>query len=260
MMLSIKNMAGTQVGEIELNDTVFAAPVNKALMHQALVRQLANARLGAHKTKTRSEVAGGGRKPWRQKGTGRARQGSTRSPQWVGGGSVFGPRPRKYTKQMPRKMRRSALRSALTVKVGADQIIIVDDFTVNALKTKEMVQALSALGADGKSVLLVPAEKNETLWRSARNLPQVKILLSGYLNMRDLLGYDLVIMSRDAVEHVNDWLGVAESEAVESDVVASEAVEAVESEAVEPEAVEPEAVEPEAVAPKAAPETETAEE
>lgn len=226
MILSIKNMAGTQVGEIELNDTVFAAPVNKALMHQALVRQLANARLGTHKTKTRSEVAGGGRKPWRQKGTGRARQGSTRAPQWVGGGSVFGPRPRKYTKQMPRKMRRSALRSALTVKAGADQIVVVDDLAVDAFKTKDMVQALNALGADGKGVLLVPAEKNEALWRSARNLPQVKILLSGYLNMRDLLGYDLVIMSKDAVEHVNDWLGVTESEAVEPETSAPEAAEA----------------------------------
>lgn len=243
MMLSIKNMAGTQVGEIELNDTVFAAPVNKTLMHQALVRQLANARLGTHKTKTRSEVAGGGRKPWRQKGTGRARQGSTRSPQWVGGGSVFGPRPRKYAKQMPRKMRRSALRSALSVKAGADQIVVVDDLTLDALGTKEMVQALSALGADGKSVLLMPVEKNETLWRSARNLPQVKILLSGYLNLRDLLGYDLVIMSKDAVEHVNDWLGVAGSEDVASEDAASE--DAV-SEDVTPEDVTPEDVTPEA--------------
>ncbi len=224
MMLSINNMAGTQVGEIELNDTVFAAPVNKALMHQALVRQLANARLGTHKTKTRSEVAGGGRKPWRQKGTGRARQGSIRAPQWVGGGSVFGPRPRKYTKQMPRKMRRTALRSALSVKASADQIVVVDDLAVDALKTKEMVQALSALGAEGKSVLLVPAEKNEVLWRSARNLPQVKILLSGYLNLRDLLGYDLVIMSKDAVEHINGWLGVATSEDTVPEDVASEDV------------------------------------
>ena len=241
MMLSVRNMAGTQVGEIDLNETVFAAPVNKALMHQALVRQLANARLGTHKTKTRSEVAGGGRKPWRQKGTGRARQGSIRAPQWVGGGTVFGPQPRKYTKQMPRKMRRSALRSALSVKAGADQIVVVDELALDAPRTKDMIQALDALGADGQSVLLVAAEKNENVWRSARNLPRVKMLLSGYLNLRDLLGHDLVIMSQDAVEHINDWLALPEGEAAAVEEIVPEASEEIVDEAsgaAEAEAVE----------------------
>ena len=125
MLLPIKDMAGKQLGELEVSDAVFAAPVNKSLMHQALVRQLANARLGNHSTKTRGEVRGGGRKPWRQKGTGRARSGSTRSPNWVGGGTVFGPTPRSYTQAMPRKMRRSALRSAVSVKAAGEQIVVV---------------------------------------------------------------------------------------------------------------------------------------
>lgn len=227
MLLPIKDMAGAQVGEIEVNDAIYAAPVNKPLMHQALVRQLSNARQGTHKTKTRGEIAGGGRKPWRQKGTGRARQGSTRASQWVGGGTVFGPRPRSYVKQMPRKMRRSALRGALTVKASDDQIIVIDDWRMETPKTKEMASALRALDAEGKSVLLVMAEKNDAVLRSANNLPNVKTLLSGYLNIRDLLGHDVVLLSRDAVEHIDNWLGVAthaNGEAAEESV-AEEAAE-----------------------------------
>jgi len=230
MLLPIKDMAGAQVGEIELNDTIFAAPVNKSLMHQALVRQLANARQGTHKTKTRGEVAGGGRKPWRQKGTGRARQGSIRAPQWVGGGTVFGPRPRKYTKQMPRKMRRSALRGALTAKAGENQIVVIDGWAMETPRTKEMASALRALDAEGKSVLMVLAEKSEGLQRSASNLSNVKMLLSGYLNIRDLLGHDIVLMSKDAVEHIDSWLGVDENPVAEESIVeepvAEEVVEA----------------------------------
>lgn len=208
MLYPVKDLAGKQVGEVELDDAIFAAPVNKSLMHQALIRQLANARLGTHNTKTRAEVRGGGRKPWRQKGTGRARQGSTRSPNWVGGGTVFGPRPRKYVKQMPRKMSHAALRSALTTKAAAEQLLVVDTLAMDAPKTKEMIQALNALDLAGKSVLLVSAEKNEAVQRSANNVPKVKTLLSSYLNVRDLLGYDVVVLSQDAVEHVHGWLGV----------------------------------------------------
>jgi large subunit ribosomal protein L4 len=206
MLLPLKNIAGEQVGEIELSDVIFGAPVSKPLMHQVLLRQLSNARLGTHKTKTRGEVAGGGRKPFRQKGTGRARQGSIRASQWVGGGTVFGPRPRKYIKQLPKKMNAAALRSALSVKAAADQIVVVDAFAFDAPKTKVMVQALSALGVSSDSVLMVIAEKNVAVMRSANNLPNVKTILSGYLNIRDLLGYDKVLLSKDALDHLELWL------------------------------------------------------
>ncbi|MEM7128676.1 MAG: 50S ribosomal protein L4 [Chloroflexota bacterium] len=208
MLVTMKDLTGNQIGEVNLDDSVFSAPVNKTLMHQALVRQLANARLGTHKTKGRSEVRGGGRKPWRQKGTGRARQGSTRAPNWVGGGTVFGPQPRKYTKSMPRKMRRSALRSALSVKATAGQIVIVDNLTMETPKTKQMVRILSALDVAHETVLLVMAERDMALVRSANNLPQVKTLNAAYLNIRDLLGYDTVVVSSDAVAYIEAWLSV----------------------------------------------------
>ncbi len=214
MLLPVKNMSGEQVGEIEVSDAVFGAPVNQPLMHQALLRQLSNARLGTHKTKTRSEVRGGGRKPWRQKGTGRARQGSIRAPQWIGGGTVFGPRPRKYTKQMPKKMRRAALRSALSVKAGAEQIVVVDRIEIEQPKTKVVVEMLNALGASGSSVLLVLNEAQQTVQRSANNLPKVKTILSGYVNVRDLLGHDVVILTREIVEELELWLLSANAERV----------------------------------------------
>ncbi len=207
MQVPVLNMAGEQVGEIELLDTVFAAPVHRGLMHQALVRQLANARLGTHKTKTRAEVRGGGRKPWRQKGTGRARHGSIRSPIWVGGGTVFGPRPRKYTKDMPKKMRRAALRSALSAKAGEGQIIVVDRLEMEAPKTKAMIQVLNNLGVDGKRALVVLPERDWVVEKSISNLPNAKALLSSNLNIRDLLGYDVLILSQAAVEHIHAWLG-----------------------------------------------------
>lgn len=209
MFVTLKNMAGSQVGEIELNDTVFAAPINRALMHQTLVRQLANARLGTHKTKTRSEVAGGGRKPWRQKGTGRARQGSTRASQWVGGGTVFGPQPRKYTQRLPKKMQRAALRSALSAKVAADQVVVLDSLAVEKPRTKTMVALLQALGIVNQRALIVLAEKDEAVQRSANNLPGVKTILSGYINIRDLLGHDVLVLTQDAVTQIEDWLAVA---------------------------------------------------
>jgi len=208
MFVTMKDMTGNQVGEIELSDSIFAAPVNTSLMHQALVRQLANARQGTHSTKTRSEVRGGGRKPWRQKGTGRARHGSIRSPIWVGGGTIFGPRPRKYTKQMPKKMRRAALRSALTVKANAGQLIVLDNISMEAPKTKAMVELLDALGIDDQSVLLVLPQQAAAVQRSARNLPQVKTLLANYLNIHDLLGYDAVVLSHESLKHIENWLAL----------------------------------------------------
>lgn len=207
MLVPLKNMAGEQVGEFELNEAVYAAPISKPLMHQALVRQLANARLGTHDTKERWEVSGGGKKPWRQKGTGRARQGSTRATQWIGGGTAFGPTPRKYTQSLPKKMQRAALRSALTAKASADQIVVVDQLAINEAKTRTLAQALKVISANQGSILLVVNEKNENLWRSAGNLANVKTLMAGYLNVRDLLGYDTLLLSRDAAEHIEVWLG-----------------------------------------------------
>ncbi len=237
MLVTVKDMSGNQVGEANLDSSVFSAPINNALMHQALVRQLANARLGTHKTKGRSEVRGGGRKPWKQKGTGRARQGSTRAPNWVGGGTVFGPQPRKYTKSMPRKMRRSALRSALSVKAGADQIVVVDKLAMDTPKTKAVIGALDSLGVAGNSVLMVIADKSEALQRSANNLPYVKTLNAAYLNIHDLLGHDTVLLSSDALELIEAWLSedVVEYEA-SSEVDSSEA--AVEASVAEEAVVE----------------------
>lgn len=230
MLLPIKDMTGKQTGEIELNDNIFAAPVLPHVMHQAVVRQLSNARLGLHKTKTRGEVAGGGRKPWKQKGTGRARQGSTRASQWVGGGTVFGPTPHTYIKAMPKRMQHVALRSALSVKAGAGQIVVVDQLTVEQPKTKTMVSMLKALGLENESVLVVLGEKNMAVQRSLRNLPKVKTLLSSYLNVRDLLGHEQLLLSRDAVEQVESWLGatVSQRAAVAEDSAAGE-IDGVES-------------------------------
>ncbi len=208
MLVPVKNMNGQQVGEVELSDAVFAAPINTTVMHQALTRQLSNARQGTHDTKERGEVSGGGKKPWRQKGTGRARQGSTRAPNWVGGGIVFGPTPRKYTKAMPKKMHRLALRSALSVKLANEQVIVIDQVVIDTPKTKTAVKMISALGAGERSVLLVTPEKNITVWKSIHNIPQVKLLQTGLLNIRDLLGYDLVVLTRDAVDAIELWLGV----------------------------------------------------
>jgi large subunit ribosomal protein L4 len=226
MLLPLKDMAGNQTGELEVSDAVFDAPVRPHLMHQALMMQLSNARLGTHKTKTRSEVAGGGRKPWRQKGTGRARQGSTRSPQWVGGGTVFGPRPRQYVKDMPKKMRRAALRSALSLKARAGQVIVIDGLALDAPKTKQAVAMLKALGIDGQRVLVIVAEPDMAVQRSFANLPGAKTLLSGYLNVRDLLGYDAVVFAKEAIQPVETWLAVeakAEGAAMQEGAVAEAA-------------------------------------
>lgn len=206
MLVPVHNMAGDKVGEIELRDDIFAAPINKTVMHQALVRQLANARRGTHKVKTRGEVAGGGRKPWRQKGTGRARQGSTRAPHWRGGGIVFGPTPRSYEQKMPRKMRRVAMRSALSAKAGNAQLVVVQDLALAQPKTKEMVAVLRNLKAEQGALILL-RERNANVELSARNLPDVKALQAGYLNMRDLLGYRTLVVTTDAIGEIERILG-----------------------------------------------------
>lgn len=206
MLVPIRNVAGETVGEIELRDDIFAAPINKSVMHQALVRQLANARRGTHKAKERNEVRGGGRKPWRQKGTGRARQGSIRAPQWRGGGIVFGPTPRSYRKRMPRKMRRLAMRSALSVKVSNEQLVVLDQLNVDSAKTKDMVGILANLDLHDSVLILLP-EHNQGVELSARNLPDVKTLQAGYLNVRDLLGHRAVVLTPDVVAEIERILG-----------------------------------------------------
>src|SRR5512137_683005 len=193
MQVPLYNQAGQQIGTTELRDDIFGIEPNRPVMHQALVRQLANARQGTSDTKTRAEVAGGGAKPWRQKGTGRARQGSTRAPQWRHGGIVFGPTPRSYAQKMPLKMRRLALRSALSAKVADGQVRVVDDLKFDAPKTREMEGVLGGLEVQS-SALIVLAEANMTVQKSAANIPDVKTLRATYLNVRDLLNYDVLIL------------------------------------------------------------------
>jgi large subunit ribosomal protein L4 len=206
MQVPVYNLQGERVSEAELQDEIFAAPINQALMHQALVRQLANARLGTHKTKTRGEVRGGGRKPWRQKGTGRARQGSIRSPQWRGGGTVFGPTQRSYAQKMPRKMRRQALRSALSVKAAESQIVLLDGIEMDGPKTKEMKGILSSLGIESTALILLP-QRDETILRSVSNLSEVRTLVAQYLNVRDLLKYDYLLVPLASLEVIEGILG-----------------------------------------------------
>ncbi len=210
MRVPVYNIEGEQVGEVELNDAIFGIEPNVPVMHQYLVMQLANARQGTHSTKTRGEVSGGGRKPWRQKHTGRARQGSIRAPQWVGGGTVFGPKPRSYRQDMPKKMRRLALRSALSAKAAAGSIKVLDDLTLPEIKTKAMVRVLENLDVEGSALILLP-ERNETVELSARNLPDVKTLRASYLNVRDLLGYDTILVPLKALEIIEQILAPTKS-------------------------------------------------
>lgn len=206
MQVPVYNVQGEQVSEAELRDDIFAAPINEPLMHQALVRQLANARLGTHKTKTRGEIRGGGRKPWRQKGTGRARQGSIRSPQWRGGGTVFGPRPRSYEQKMPRKMRHQALRSVLSVKAAESQLMLLDTLEMDEPKTKEMLGILRNLGVDSSALILLPG-RDEAILRSVHNLPKVRTLVAQYLNVRDLLKFDVILVPLNSLGVIEDVLG-----------------------------------------------------
>jgi large subunit ribosomal protein L4 len=204
MKVDVLNMQGQKVATTELPAAIFEAPILEEVMHQALVRQLANGRLGTRKTKTRGEVSGGGKKPWRQKGTGRARQGSIRSPQWRGGGRVHTPMPRDFSLRMPRKMRHAALRSALSVKAAQSEIVVLDELTMAGPKTKEMAAALTRLVGDASALIILPGP-DEMVEKSVRNLPTAKTLRASYLNIRDLLGYDRVVMPMGTV----DALGTA---------------------------------------------------
>jgi large subunit ribosomal protein L4 len=209
MIVDVLNMQGEKVNTVELPATIFEAATNVSLMHQAYVRQMANARLGTHKTKGRSEVEGGGQKPWRQKGTGRARQGSRRAPQWVGGGKVHTPKPRDYDQKMPKKMRRAALRSALSVKAAGQGIVVLDELALSEAKTRLMAEALDRLVGDSSALILIPSKDvvYEPVIRSTNNLPDAKTLLANYLNIRDLLKYDKLVMPLKALDVLVSFLG-----------------------------------------------------
>ena len=206
MQVSVHNIAGKTVSEIELRDDIFGLEPHEAVMHQALVRQLANARQGTASTKTRGQVSGGGRKPWRQKGTGRARQGSIRAPHWKGGGVVFGPHPRSYRQRMPRKMRRLALKSALSVKAAEGSIVLVDDLVVAAPRTKDMLGVLDNLNVESSALILLP-ERDWNVEKSVSNIPDVKTLRATCLNVIDILNYETLILPVKALESIEQFLG-----------------------------------------------------
>ena len=200
--ISVFNIEGKEVGSIELNDAVFGVNVNEHLVHMAVVAQLANKRQGTQKAKTRSEVSGGGRKPWKQKGTGHARQGSTRSPQWKGGGVVFAPTPRDYTINLNKKEKRIALKSALTSRVLENKFIVVDDFAMSEIKTKKMQQTLNNLNV--KKALVVCAENEKNTVLSVRNIYGVKAASPKTINVYDILKYNMVVASKDAVKTIEE--------------------------------------------------------
>jgi large subunit ribosomal protein L4 len=208
MQVDVLNVKGKKVKTVELPAAIFEAPINVSLMHQAFIRQLANARLGTHDTKTRNEVAGGGRKPWRQKGTGRARQGSIRAAQWKGGGRIHTPHPRSYTQAMPRKMRRAALRSALSVKASENAIIIVDELTLSERKTRLMSELLNNLVGQDSVLILIPEKAAyEDVIQTTNNLPDTKVLLANYLNIRDLMKYQKIVFPLASLDVVAGILG-----------------------------------------------------
>lgn len=208
MQATLYNQAGTEIGAIELNDDIFGIEPNVPVMHQYVVMQAANARLGTHNTLGRGEVRGSTKKLYRQKGTGRARQGSARAPHRTGGGVAHGPHPRSYRKSMPRKMRRLAVRSALSVKHAAAQIRFVDAISFEAPRTKDVVAFLNDHGLSGKTLIVIDSKspQNQVVQRSANNLPNVKTLLAGYLNVRDLLHYDNIVMPKAAIEVIEGFL------------------------------------------------------
>ena len=200
--VSVYNKEGKEVGTLELNDAVFAAPINEHLVHMAVVQQLANKRQGTQSAKTRSEVSGGGKKPWRQKGTGHARQGSTRSPQWTGGGVVFAPKPRDYSFKMNRKEKNAAIKSVLTSKVNDSKFFVLEDLALDAIKTKEVVAILKNLNVE--KALIVTADKDEKVTLSARNIPTVRKALTNTINVYDILKYDTVVITKDAVAKIEE--------------------------------------------------------
>jgi len=209
MKADVYNLQGEKSSTVELPDEIFAAKVNVDLMNQAYLRQMANARLGTHSTKRRGEVAGGGAKPWRQKGTGRARQGSTISAQWVGGGRIHTPKPRDYSQSMPKKMRRAALRSARTVKAMENGLVLVSDLAMAEPKASLFSKAINALTGGSRALVLVP-DKSDTyanVIKSGRNLADSKLLLANYLNIRDLLQYEKVIIPLASLDVIKSFLG-----------------------------------------------------
>jgi large subunit ribosomal protein L4 len=199
----ILNPTGGDAGSVDLAESLFGAPVNESLIHQAVVRQQAGRRIGTADTLTRAEVRGGGRKPWRQKGTGRARQGTRSAPHWAGGGVVFGPHPRSYEQRMPAKMRRSALRGALSAKQAEGAVRVVTGFDLDAIKTKSMLERLEAWKAEGKVLLVLPT-RDPTVERSSRNLQAVRVILADSLNVVDLLEADTVVFTREALDRAQE--------------------------------------------------------
>ncbi|EQB86046.1 large subunit ribosomal protein L4 [Clostridium punense] len=200
--LKVFNKEGKEVGDIQLNESVFAVEISKDAMHQVVLAQLANKRQGTQSAKTRAEVRGGGIKPWRQKGTGRARQGSIRAPQWIKGGIVFAPKPRDYRVSVPKSMRRTAMKSALTSKVQDNEMIVLESLDFNAPKTKEMIKVLNAFEA--KKTLIVVAESNENVYKSARNLPGVAVVPVNNINVYDILKYEKLMVTKDAVSKIEE--------------------------------------------------------
>ena len=200
--VSVYNMEGSVVGSLELNDKVFAAPINEHLVHMAVVSQLANKRQGTQSAKTRSEVSGGGKKPWRQKGTGHARQGSTRAPQWTGGGVVFAPKPRDYSIKMNKKEKAAAIRSALTSRVNENKFYVLDELKLDEVKTKKMVAVLNNLNVN--KALVVTAEKDDNVVLSSRNIPTVRAAFTSTINVYDILKYDTVVITKDAVAKLEE--------------------------------------------------------
>ncbi|WP_062196949.1 50S ribosomal protein L4 [Massilibacterium senegalense] len=204
--VALYNQSGSTVGEIELLDSVFGIEPNEHVLHEAVLMQQASLRQGTHNTKTRSEVRGGGRKPWRQKGTGRARQGSIRSPQWVGGGTVFGPTPRSYAYKLPKKARRLAIKSALSSKVNASELVVLENLQFDAPKTKEMVGILQNLSCDRKALIVTTGESDNVIL-SARNISGVSVIEATEVNVLDLLKHDKVVFTKEAVAKVEEVLG-----------------------------------------------------
>ena len=206
MELPVLNVSGKEIEKVELPADIFEVRVNTGLMHQAYVRQMANARRGTHKAKTRSEVIRTKQKWYRQKGTGRARHGSRNSPTFVGGGVAHGPRPRSYAKKMPKKMRRAALRSLLSAKAAEQEILVVDKFELAEINTRAMTETLDTLVGEKSAVILL-TERNENVQKSINNIHSARTLNVGYLNVRDILSHDVLIMPLDALEHIKGWLG-----------------------------------------------------
>ena len=201
--IKVVSMTGAEVGSVELNDAIFGIEPNMSVVHEVVKNHLANCRQGTQSALTRAEVSGGGKKPWKQKGTGRARQGSTRAPQWTHGGIALGPKPREYGKTVNKKVRRLAMKSALSSKVAAEELIVLDSLEMNEIKTKEVVSVLKALET-GKKVLIVLPEKNETVYRSARNIKGVKTTLVSTLNVYDILNCDSLVVLKDAVSKIEE--------------------------------------------------------